>query len=60
MSVMKPKVRDVIGERCLVFRDAPRKKLVVTLGKPRRMKGHQDWECPFRIKGPGVARLEFG
>src|SRR5206468_4954142 len=28
--------------------------------KPRRMKGHQDWECPFRIKGAGVARLEFG
>jgi hypothetical protein len=60
MSVMKQKVRDVIGERRLVFRDAPRKKLVVTLGSPRRMKGHQDWECPFRIKGPGVARLEFG
>jgi Domain of unknown function (DUF6968) len=60
MSVIKPKVRNVIGERRLVFRDAPRRELVVTLGKPRRMKGHQDWECPFRIKGPGVARLEFG
>lgn len=60
MSVTKPKVGNVIGERRLVFRDAPRKKLVVTLGKPRRMKNHQDWECPFRIKGSGVARLEFG
>jgi hypothetical protein len=60
MSVIKPKVGDVIGERRLVFRDAPRKKLVVTLGRPRRKKGYQDWECPFRIKGPGVARFEFG
>src|SRR6059036_3868983 len=60
MGGTTPKVGNVIGERRLVFRDAPRKTLVVTLGKPRRMKGHQDWECPFRIKGPGVARLEFG
>ncbi len=60
MGGTKQKVGNVIGERCLVFRDAPRKKVVVTLGKPRKMKGHQDWECPFRIKGPGVARLEFG
>jgi hypothetical protein len=56
----KPKVGNVIGERRLVFRDAPRKTLVVTLGKPRRTKGRPDWECPFHIKGPGIARLEFG
>jgi len=60
MSGTKPKIGNIIGVRRLVFRDAPRKTLVVTLGKPRRMKGHQDWECPFRIKGAGVARLEFG
>lgn len=60
MSVTKPRLGNVVGERRLVFRDAPRKKLVVTLGKPRRMKGHPDWECPFRIKGLGMARLEFG
>ena len=60
MNVTKPRLGNVIGERRLVFRDAPGKKLVVTLGKPRRMKGHPDWECPFRIKGFRVARLEFG
>lgn len=60
MRVTKSTVGKVIGERRLVFRDAPRKKLVVTLGTPRRTKDHQDWECPFRIKGPGVTRLEFG
>src|SRR5215831_9494203 len=61
MSGTKPKtIGDIIGVRRLVFRDAPRKTLVVTLGKPRRMKGHQDWECPFCIKGAGMTRLEFG
>jgi hypothetical protein len=60
MSVTKSKLGDVIGERRLVFRDAPQRTLVVTLGKPRRMKGHEDWECPFRIKGRGVAHFEFG
>ena len=60
MKFTKPKVGNVIGERRLFFRDAPRKKLVVTLGAPRRTKGQQDWECPFRIKGAGVACLEFG
>jgi hypothetical protein len=56
----KPNVGNVIGERRLVFRDAPRKTVIVTLGKPRRMKGHQDWECPFRIKGADMTCLEFG
>jgi hypothetical protein len=50
----------VIGERRLVFRNAPRRTLVVTLGKPRRMKRQPDWECPFRIKGRGLAVFEFG
>jgi len=56
----KPKGGSVIGVRRLLYRDAPEKKVVVTLGKPRRSKGREEWECPFRIKGPGVARLEFG
>ena len=59
MTGTKPKIGDIIGVRRLAFRDAQRKTLVVTLGKPRR-KGHQDWECPFRIKGSGMARFEFG
>jgi len=60
MRVTKPKIGTVIGERRLEFRNAPRKKLVVTLGKPRRTKDRQDWECPFRIKGADMTRLEFG
>ena len=60
MRVTKSTVGKPIGERVLVFRDAPRKKLVVTLGTPRKVKGAPDWECPFIIAGSGVNRLEFG
>ena len=60
MSVNEARIGNIIGERRLVFLDGPRKKLVVTMGKPRRMKGHQDWECPFQINGPGVTLREFG
>jgi len=60
MSPRNAKLGRVIGTRRLEFRNAPRKKLVVTIGQPRRMKKHPDWECPFRIKGAGVDRFEFG
>lgn len=50
----------VIAERRLHPRDAPRRTVVVSLGKPRKTKGHDDWECPFRIAGAGIRRLEHG
>src|SRR5262245_36978793 len=59
MRRTKAGVGTVIGVRHLVFRDEPRKKLVVTMGKPRKVAAH-DWRCPFRITGSGVPRLEFG
>jgi hypothetical protein len=30
------------------------RKVTVSLGKPRRMKRGEDWECPFRISGSAV------
>src|SRR5262245_38591480 len=60
MAVKERRLGTVLGERRLEFRDAPRKKLVVTLGSPRRMKDHPDWECPFRIRGSGVTLFEYG
>lgn len=60
MSLKKRTVGRVIGERRLTLQETPGKSLVVTLGHPRMMKGHVDWECPFRIKGSGLDRLEFG
>ena len=50
----------VIAERCLQQRGAPRRTVVVSLGKPRKMKRSEDWECPFRISGAGMSRVEYG
>jgi hypothetical protein len=51
----------VIAERRLHPRGAPRRSVVVSLGKPRKTKGFDDeWECPFRISGAGTRRLEYG
>lgn len=32
----------------------------VALGAPRPGTGGAEWECPFRIHGAGVSRIEFG
>jgi hypothetical protein len=48
----------VIAERRLVSHDHKGKRVRVSLGKPRWNK--REWECPFRIRGPGVSEVEFG
>ena len=35
-------------------------RVTVTLGKPRRMKDGEDWECPFRIDGLRSRRILYG
>jgi len=50
----------VIAERRLHPRGAPRRSVVVSLGKPRKTKGFDDWECPFRMSGAGMRRVEHG
>ena len=50
----------VIAERRLTPRDAPRRSVVVSLGTPRQTKHSDDWECPFRIRGAGMRRVEYG
>ena len=32
----------------------------VSLGAPRPRTEDADWECPFRIHGAGISRVEFG
>ncbi len=32
----------------------------VTIGVPRPGTNGADWECPFRIHGAGIARVDFG
>ena len=50
----------VIAERRLHTRGAPRRPVVVALGTPRRTTGSDDWECPFRIHGAGIRKVEYG
>ena len=50
----------VIAERRLHPRGAPRRTVVVSIGKPRKTKHPDEWECPFRIAGAGIRRLEYG
>lgn len=55
-----PKFGEVIAERRLVVRSAPKKRVVVSLGTPRPRRGETDWECPFRIRGAGITSIEYG
>jgi hypothetical protein len=50
----------MIAERRLIVRGAPKTRVVVSLGAPRKRRGQTDWECPFRIRGAGLTRVEYG
>lgn len=60
MPVRRQTLGEVIGERQLVVVDAPRKRVTVSLGKPRPAPWGEDWECPFRIRGAGMSTLKSG
>lgn len=49
----------ILGQRTLVPADGGRGTLVVSLGIPRPTPGHDDWGCPFRLKGLGIDRVEY-
>jgi hypothetical protein len=53
------RIAPVIAERHLTAQDSG-KKVRVTIGAPRPVTGGADWECPFRIHGAGLSRVEFG
>ena len=50
----------VIAERRLHVRGSPRRTVLVSLGRPRPTKGHDDWNCPFRIAGAGIRVVDSG
>jgi hypothetical protein len=60
MSRREIRFGTVIAERRLHPRGAPRRTVVVSIGKPRKTKHSGEWECPFRIAGAGIRRLEYG
>lgn len=51
---------EVIARRRLNPVDAPGRTVVVSLGRPREATAADHWECPFRISGSGIRRLEYG
>jgi hypothetical protein len=56
-----PPAFEVIAERRLVRRDAKRRFVTVSLGRPRPRPGaDEEWECPFQIRGAGLRRREYG
>jgi hypothetical protein len=50
----------VIAERRLHVRGAPKRFVTVSLGAPRRTPGDEEWGCPFRIRGAGIRIVEYG
>jgi hypothetical protein len=50
----------VIAERRLVSRKDEALRVRVSLGRPRPGQSEGEWECPFRIQGPGASVVEFG
>lgn len=54
-----PRFGTILAERRLVDQ-ASGAVVRVSLGAPRPGRDGADWECPFRIRGAGVSRLEFG
>ena len=49
----------ILAERGLVEQDSGR-SVRVSLGVPRAGTGGAEWECPFRIHGAGLSRVESG
>jgi hypothetical protein len=53
------RIGTILAERQLADRTSG-KVVRVSLGVPRPGTDDADWECPFRISGAGISRVEFG
>jgi hypothetical protein len=54
-----PRIGPVLAERLLGDRNSG-KVVRVSIGAPRPGTDRAPWECPFRIHGAGVSRVESG
>jgi hypothetical protein len=65
-TIALPKVRDVVMGKVIAARrlESARNAVPVTveIGMPRRARGHDDYLCPYRVKGIGdeVVRASYG
>ena len=53
------RIGTILAERQLAEQGSG-KVVRVSIGAPRPGTGGADWECPFRIHGAGISRVEFG
>ena len=53
------RIGTILAQRQLADRTSG-KVVRVSLGMPRPGTGEADWECPFRISGAGISRVESG
>ena len=53
------RIGTILAERRLA-EQVSGKVVRVSLGAPRPGTDDADWECPFRIHGAGISRVEFG
>ena len=53
------RIGTILAERQLA-EQVSGKVVKVSLGVPRPITDDADWECPFRISGAGISRVEFG
>ena len=53
------RIGTILAERQLA-EQVSGKVVRVSLGAPRPGTDDADWECPFRIHGAGISRVEFG
>jgi hypothetical protein len=58
--MVREKFGPVLVRRRLVLADSSRRAVTVSIGQPRRTPGTPDWECPFRITGGGLSRIDYG
>lgn len=54
-------IGDLIAARTLVLRrtDGETSEVIILLGKPRRLPEHDDYCCPYQIKGAGDEKIRY-
>jgi hypothetical protein len=60
MATRRSAFGEVIATRRLTPRGQSGPRVTVSLGTPREASDGTHWECPFRVSGGGMRRVEYG
>jgi hypothetical protein len=54
-------IGELVATRTLMLRrpDGGTSEIIVLLGKPQRLPEHDDYYCPYQIKGAGDEKIRF-